>query len=340
MMHRYVARKYASSMIDYPVYAPVLSSFVEILISRGIDREEIRMIIGLDSLENLSTEPVSSDALHNLVTLLREKLDDEGFFLHFRRDNASAPRHFSTWMSDNCATVGDLLMNLCQYSQLTNIADWIRCENSANETHLSCRNLSFDLEHRLYYEYIFSFLLARIDRLTHGGAQPTAIEFCYAEPEYGDDYRSAFSCPVYFGRHRNAIIFDSETTKLKIDGHDPHLFSTLKRQADQQILDIDPKVLIFNVKALIIDTLSHDQCNAETIASRLHMDKATLNRKLKKFGLNFQAILDNTRYEFSRHYGSLGFGTDEITHRLGFSETSSYKRALKRWQLKDPLDMS
>jgi AraC-like DNA-binding protein len=322
-------------MIDYSVYVPVLSSFVEILINRGVDREHIRRIIGLDSLDNLSTEPVSSAALQNLITLLRENVDDEAFFLRFRLNNASAPRHFSTWMSDNCPTVGDLLLNLCQYSQLTNIADRVRCENSANETHFSYHNLYFDLEHRLYYEYILSFLLMRIDRLTNGQARPTAIEFCYAEPDYGEDYRNAFNCPVYFGRHRNAIIFDSDATKQKIDGHDPHLFSTLKQQADQQLLEIDPKVLIFNVKALIIDSLSHSECNAEAIASRLHMDKATLNRKLKKFGLNFQSILDNTRYEYSRHYESLNFGADEISQRLGFSETSSYKRALKRWRFKN-----
>ncbi len=319
-------------MIDYPVYAPVLSSFVDLLIEKGVDKAQILEISGIDHLENLSTEPVSRTALHRLVELLSEHLEEDDFFLRFRLNNASAPRHFSTWMSDNCATVGELLINLCQYCQLTNIADSVRCENSANEIRLSYRNLSLDFEHRLFYEYVFSFLVARIDRLTEGQARPSTVEFCYREPENSEAYRRAFNCPIYFGRSQNAIVFDNHATQQVIHGHDPHLFCTLKQQADLQLQNLDPKVLIFNVKSLILEMLAQPGCNAETIASRLHMDKATLNRKLKKFGLSFQAILDNSRFELSRHYDSLGINAEEICYRLGFAEVSSYKRALKRWK--------
>ncbi len=319
-------------MIDYPVYAPVLGSFVDLLIQKGLDESYIREVSGIDTLENLSTHPVSRSALHRIVDLLSEHLQEDDFFLRFRLKNASAPRHFSTWMSDNCATVGELLLNLCQYSQLTNIADSVRCDSSHNEVRLNYRNLSLDLEHRLFYEYIFSFLIARIDTLTNSKARPSAIEFCYKEPENSAAYYRTFNCPVFFGRSHNAIIFPMTATRETIIGHDPHLFSTLKRQADSQLNELDSKVLIFNVKALIMEMLSQPGCNAETIASRLYMDKATLNRKLKKFGVSFQSILDNSRYELSRHYESLQINSEEICYRLGFSEVSSYKRALKRWK--------
>ncbi|MGH1373468.1 MAG: AraC family transcriptional regulator ligand-binding domain-containing protein [Cellvibrionaceae bacterium] len=321
-------------MIDYPVYAPVLSSFVDLLIEKGVDEASIGQAAGLqaDALRNLSTEPVSRTALHRIADLLNEHLDEDDFFLRFRLNNASAPRHFSTWMSDNCATLGEFLSNLCQYCQLTNIADSIRCENSANEIRLSYRNLSLDLGHRLYYEYVFSFLVSRIDRLTEGRARPSSVEFCYQEPENSEAYRRTFNCPVYFERSQSAIIYDNQAADHPIVGHDPHLFNTLKQQADLQLQNIDPKVLIFNVKALIMELVSQPGCNAETVASRLHMDKATLNRKLKRFGLSFQAILDNSRHELSRHYRSLGVSTEIICYRVGFTEVSSYKRALKRWE--------
>ena len=333
MMHRYVATRYSNSMIDYPVYAPVLSSFVDLLIDDGVDKLRIREAIGFDTIESLSTEPVSSSALQRVVALLSDHLQEDDFFLKFRLDNATAPRHFSTWMSDNCATVGELLINMCQYAQLTNIADVVRCEIDAKETRLSYRNLSYDLEQPLLNEYMFSFLVSRIDRLTGGNARPSSLEFYYQEPSYSDVYRSVFNCPVHFGCNQSAVIYSNDATQQTVVGHDPHLFNTLKQQADLQLKNLDSKVLIFDVKSLIIDTLMHADCNADTIASRLHMDKATLNRKLKKLGFSFQKILDNSRYELSRHYHSLGHGAEEVSYRLGFSEVSSYKRALKRWQL-------
>lgn len=324
-------------MIDYPIYAPVLSSFVALLIDNGVDKRRIQDAVGLDSIDNLSTESVSSSALQRVVALLTEQLQEDDFFLRFRLDNATAPRHFSTWMSDNCGTVGELLINICQYAQLTNIADVVRCEISPKETRLSYRNLSHDLGQRQLNEYMFSFLVSRIDRLTAGKARPSSVELCYLEPSYSDAYRKVFDCPVHFGCNQNTVIYSNQATQQTIVGHDPHLFKTLKQQADLQLQNLDSRVLIFDVKKLIIEMLMQADCNADTIASRLYMDKATLNRKLKKFGFSFQKILDNSRYELSRHYHSLGHNPEEVSYRLGFSEVSSYRRALKRWQLDEQL---
>lgn len=154
----------------------------------------------------------------------------------------------------------------------------------------------------------------------------------YSAPHYATRYEEVFGCPVYFGREFNTITLDQESTRLVLPSRDSHLCHMLRGQADQQLTTLDAGHLVYRVKALISDSMMGIDCNAEETAKKLHMDKATLNRKLKKYDLSFQKILDATRHEFANHLLRLGDDADSIALKLGFSEVSSYKRALKRWE--------
>jgi AraC-like DNA-binding protein len=67
------------------------------------------------------------------------------------------------------------------------------------------------------------------------------------------------------------------------------------------------------------------------------MSPATLYLKLAERGTSFQALLDNTRKDLACNYlHQATRSVTEVTFLLGFSDTSNFTRAFKRWTGSSP----
>jgi AraC-like DNA-binding protein len=69
-----------------------------------------------------------------------------------------------------------------------------------------------------------------------------------------------------------------------------------------------------------------------TLAKQLHLSQATLRRRLEDEGESYRNILDDLRRDLA--IGLLSDNSNslaEIAHTLGFSETSAFHRAFKKW---------
>ncbi|NIB44921.1 AraC family transcriptional regulator [Pseudomaricurvus alkylphenolicus] len=329
-------------MIDFPVNTPVAATLAEHLMQNGVSMEELESELGLDSatiLDPSAARPAS--VLLRLAVWITSASADPTYFLNFRHQHPTAPRHFSTWMSDHCNNVEELLREHSQYSQLSSIAQMNACFWNGQQLCFQFQELSTPPQQRWLVEYLLGFLHQRLLKLTDGKVYPQAVELMYVAPDYADDYEQVFKCPVQFSSTRNTIIYSAEAAAIPLATPDPHLYATLKQQADEQLRQLDPRVVIFNTKAKILTALPQDEKQAVTelssdsIAAQLHMDRATLARRLKKYGLSFQAILDHTRREMSELYQQQGRSIEEIAHLTGFSEASSFRRAQKRWGKSD-----
>ena len=74
------------------------------------------------------------------------------------------------------------------------------------------------------------------------------------------------------------------------------------------------------------------QHQADDIAALLGMHSRTLNRRLNAFGVGFQQLLDEARFEAARQmlqYSASDVG--EISETLGYAAPGVFTRAFKRW---------
>jgi AraC-like DNA-binding protein len=76
----------------------------------------------------------------------------------------------------------------------------------------------------------------------------------------------------------------------------------------------------------------------EEVAEILNVSARTLQRKLGDSGTTFKEILDETRHALALAYLSAPHSVSEITYLLGFSCTSSFTRAFRRWTGLSPSD--
>ncbi|MCF8146858.1 MAG: helix-turn-helix transcriptional regulator [Deltaproteobacteria bacterium] len=70
----------------------------------------------------------------------------------------------------------------------------------------------------------------------------------------------------------------------------------------------------------------------ETISKELHLSSRTVYRKLREENVSYKTLLNETRKQLAQAYlEETKFSINEISYLLGFSETSAFHRAFKRW---------
>lgn len=110
------------------------------------------------------------------------------------------------------------------------------------------------------------------------------------------------------------------------------MWKYLSPSLDQELQQLEKEgVLKDQVQQVLIDALPGNQATIEVVAQRLGMSNRTLQRKLKEEGTSFKAVLTKVQSKMAQTYLRNGVRTDEIAYLVGYTETSSFMRAFKRW---------
>jgi AraC-like DNA-binding protein len=89
------------------------------------------------------------------------------------------------------------------------------------------------------------------------------------------------------------------------------------------------------VEALLIPLLHTGELAMDAVAKALGMSRQTLYRRLKAEGVNFDQVLDDLRRRMAETYLEK-LSVNETAYLVGFSETSAFSRAFKRWTGSSP----
>ena len=89
--------------------------------------------------------------------------------------------------------------------------------------------------------------------------------------------------------------------------------------------------LISAIRNLLITSLGQFP-SLPVIAGQMAMSPRTLRRRLQERNITYQNILDEIRTELTKEYIlTTNLSIDQIASRIGFSETTTLRRAFKKW---------
>jgi AraC-like DNA-binding protein len=75
----------------------------------------------------------------------------------------------------------------------------------------------------------------------------------------------------------------------------------------------------------------------EDVAAALHVSARTLRRHLDEEGTSFRAVVEQTReYLAEELLVTAGLSVEQVADRLGYSESSSFVHAFRRWKGASP----
>jgi AraC-like DNA-binding protein len=168
---------------------------------------------------------------------------------------------------------------------------------------------------------------------------PLSIELRRARPAIIDDYERLWRAPLRFGAEQNRLIFDSDSIERLLDTGNPELAQQSDVISSRYLARIERYNIVARVREVLTQRLQDSEPSQEDVAEILNVSARTLQRKLGDSGTTFKEILDETRHALALAYLSTPqHSVNEITYLLGFSCSSSFTRAFRRWTGLSPSD--
>lgn len=160
------------------------------------------------------------------------------------------------------------------------------------------------------------------------------LRFSHSQPAYVEEYTRVFGVPVSFGHWRNEIRFSREILAEPLLTSYPDYHQRVHHMAIEKLrflesgLSFSLKVQIYIEKHLGTTTAS-----LEDVAAYFSLTPRTLQRRLQSEGISFAELRDRCRHARAlRDLADPHLDIDALAERLGFSDTSNFYHAFKRWQ--------
>ena len=115
---------------------------------------------------------------------------------------------------------------------------------------------------------------------------------------------------------------------------DDRLRALLLAQASRMVAELPPLEVsvVDRVRHELLRRLTTGAPEADDIARALRLSPRTLRRRLEAEGVAFSDVLDAVRRDEALHLvRDTALTFDDISFRLGFSQTTSFHRAFRRW---------
>jgi len=156
----------------------------------------------------------------------------------------------------------------------------------------------------------------------------------------GKDYSEVFGIPVKFAGSQDAFSFHRRFLDFPIVQNEDSL-DTMLATYPAELFKISPEEhsLATRIRNLIGSDFQRPLPSLQEVAERLHLTTPTLHRRLREEGTSFQQIKDNSRRDAAIGYLTGGnHTTAELSELMGFSDSSTFHRAFKKWTGSTPQD--
>ena len=160
---------------------------------------------------------------------------------------------------------------------------------------------------------------------------PVEVWFAHRKPEDARPFRRFFHAPLRFDAEETALVFSADWLNRRLPGADPELSRLLQKQIDALEArhgDEFPE----QVRSVLRTALVTGRAKADQVAVLFTMHARTLNRRLNAFGVGFQELVDEGRFEIARQMlEDSAVPVSQIAARLDYADASAFTRAFRRW---------
>lgn len=178
----------------------------------------------------------------------------------------------------------------------------------------------------------FAALLRMCDFVTPRPVRPLRVALPQARDASPIDYADVFGCPVSYDAGEECWEFDKSELDAALTGSIPDVAAATDRIADNYIASLEEGALAHDVRQMIVQLLPSGNVDQDTVASKLHRSRSTLQRQLSGEGTSYRDILESTRQALAEKYLRDGdYSQAEVAFMIGFSDQSNFARAFKRW---------
>ena len=187
---------------------------------------------------------------------------------------------------------------------------------------------------RQFMEFGTTNLIRSLREMTKRRLTPVRVTFAHPRNARIKEFERFFGCPVEFGRRANLIELSPTDLRVPIIEADKRLLDVLRSYCVEVLAKHRerPPSLIERVERVVVDRLSNGEARIDIVAKELGMSSRTLSRALAKLGTSFNTVVAMLRKELAQKYlKQSDLSLKEIAFLLGYTDSSSFNHAFKRW---------
>jgi AraC-like DNA-binding protein len=192
--------------------------------------------------------------------------------------------------------------------------------------------------HPVLTEAAFARFVCGVTR--SGRRFPNAVHFTFSQPPHRAAYDRIFKVPLVFGSRRNALLIDEAFLAIKLPPPNRYVFGVLSQRAEALLASLSAShTMRARVESALMPILHTGDFSMAAVAKKLGLSQSTLYRQLRSEGVRYDDVLDELRRTLALHFlDAKRVSVNEAAYLVGFSESSAFSRAFKRWTGKAPSD--
>ena len=236
-------------------------------------------------------------------------------------------------------TVRDALEAAKRYMRLVNDAVSIDLEVNGPEALIKVENFLPMSRAVLDFQAGSLFRLFRCIWASGARASLRVLLSYPAPPDLAGHELTFDGAPLVFDNPFPGFAFDSKLVDARLTSGDFRLHDAIRLYAEQMLQELPrSRSLTGWIESAIASELPKGAPGVNRIATRLRMSTRTLERRLEREGTTFSDLLEDLRRRLAlRYVANPSIPLGEIAFLLGFSHTTGFHRAFKRWTGETPL---
>lgn len=175
-----------------------------------------------------------------------------------------------------------------------------------------------------------------LGELCGSGWTPTEIWTMHRKPDNIEPYREFFKARLRFNAEQYAIVFRASWLRRPLPEVDTDVRRLLQQQIDLLAVrhgDDFPE----QVRAVLRAALLNGHANADQVAALFSMHTRTFSRRLHRYGVGYQRLVDESLFEVARQMlEDSDLDISQVALTLHYSEARSFIRAFRRWSGETP----
>jgi AraC-like DNA-binding protein len=234
-------------------------------------------------------------------------------------------------------TLREAFERVVRYFRIVTDAGELALVSAGDEVHLELRPLPGPEPADEAVDAFVSVFVRMCRALAGRDYAPLRIELRRAAPADRSGFDRVLRAPLVFGAPVTRLVFDAAGFERPLEGANPELALHNDAIVVRHLARFDKQNIRARVEAALIERLPHGEPSQDEIAAALHVSTRSLQRRLAEAGTSYRDLLDDTRRALAVSYlRDKSYSVSEVTYLLGFSDTSSFSRAFRRWTGESP----
>lgn len=158
------------------------------------------------------------------------------------------------------------------------------------------------------------------------------VVFAFPPPEYADDYSNFFSGEVSFNGDKHMLILPKSILDKRCITADKHIHRLAEDQLQQKMQELRSNNLTMSHVLELMRRQPDNMPSLEDLAKIFNVSSRTIIRYLQAEDTTYRKLRDTVHKQLATDaLRNTDHSIDSIALNLGYQDTTSFRRAFKRW---------